>query len=298
MSEYWKSTPKIWCKYCKDYFRDTPRDKTQHEATPRHQGNIQRSLRTLHREKEQEERQKQRAKDEVARLNGVVGGKPGALVMPATGSVGKKEAPKQASEEDRKRQIKQLADMGVVVPEEYRREMAMAGDWQTVRTTPAPQETKVLGPGSVAFGVRKRKIEEDAEEEAAEAAAVIKHRQWGAKFKTYPGKKGRLDDGNDDVETLLGGIITKSEPREEDQAETKVKQEEEIVPAAPDRLYQDVTPTIKKEEPQEDMGRLNMTDGERLEEPGKMEPTGKSEDRAPGASIVFKKRKPKIVRQI
>ncbi|KAJ4301833.1 hypothetical protein N0V90_003929 [Kalmusia sp. IMI 367209] len=70
MAEYWKSTPKYWCKFCRDYIKDTKFERQQHEATGRHQSNIQRSLKGLHREQAATERQKQRAKDEVARLNG------------------------------------------------------------------------------------------------------------------------------------------------------------------------------------------------------------------------------------
>ncbi|MBE7181524.1 MAG: hypothetical protein INR71_10015, partial [Terriglobus roseus] len=80
---FWTSTltgpvsapqPKYWCKFCKTYVRDTKFERQQHDATGRHQSNIQRSLRTLHRDAERGERDKQRARDEVARLNGVVGG--------------------------------------------------------------------------------------------------------------------------------------------------------------------------------------------------------------------------------
>ncbi|MCJ1359147.1 MAG: hypothetical protein MMC33_009147 [Icmadophila ericetorum] len=69
MSEHWKSTPKFWCKHCKIYIRDTKIEKQNHEATPKHQGNLKRFLGDLHRDHEKDEREKQRAKDEVARLN-------------------------------------------------------------------------------------------------------------------------------------------------------------------------------------------------------------------------------------
>ena len=57
MSEYWKSTPKYWCKHCSVYVRDTKLERTNHEATGRHQGAIKRSLRDLHRNAEQQERE-------------------------------------------------------------------------------------------------------------------------------------------------------------------------------------------------------------------------------------------------
>jgi hypothetical protein len=64
--------PKYWCKFCVTFVKDTKFERQQHEATGRHQGNIQRSLRGLHREQETEQRNKARAQAEVARLNGLV----------------------------------------------------------------------------------------------------------------------------------------------------------------------------------------------------------------------------------
>ena len=49
MSEYWKSTPKYWCKHCGIYVRDTKLERTNHEATGKHQGALKRFLRDLHR---------------------------------------------------------------------------------------------------------------------------------------------------------------------------------------------------------------------------------------------------------
>ena len=78
--------PKYWCKYCEVYVKDTKFERAQHEATGRHQGNIQRSLKTLHRKQENEQRDKARAQAEVARLNGLVGSSSNPSV--ATGSGG------------------------------------------------------------------------------------------------------------------------------------------------------------------------------------------------------------------
>jgi hypothetical protein len=83
MAEYWKSTasvahgmyglrltkfqPKYWCKYCEIFVKDTKFEKQQHEATGRHQGNIRRSLKGLHREQEIEARkQAQALRDSMA----------------------------------------------------------------------------------------------------------------------------------------------------------------------------------------------------------------------------------------
>ncbi|KAF2145358.1 uncharacterized protein K452DRAFT_201394, partial [Aplosporella prunicola CBS 121167] len=214
MAEYWKSTPKYWCKFCKTYIRDTKFERQQHDATPKHQNNIQRSLRDLHKTKEYEERDRERARAEVARLNGVV---PGAASASTTTPASSKPSsakppapapPRQATAEDRKRQLKQLAEMGVAVPDAYRSEMAMAGDWQTVAVKPIRGG---IGDGTAAkplnIGVRKRKAEgdEDEENDAVGGRDVpARKRGWGNTFKSYPGSKGGAD-ADADIEALLGG---------------------------------------------------------------------------------------------
>ena len=302
MSEYWKSTPKYWCKFCKVFVKDTKLERQQHDATPRHQGNIQRSLRSLHRDKEQEDRQKQRAKDEVARLNGVVtsggGASSGTTSTNTTSSAAARNAPpKQATLEERKRQMKQLADMGVAVPDEFRREMGMAGDWQTVKVTrverpPTDEDSK----DAVAFGVRKRKFEDQEEEEAilgtgdAEAAEVRKNRSWGARMKKFPGS-GKKGGNDDDLDALLGGVVVKKPVIKEEGTGESVDVLEEGAQAQEEKEL----PALKKSDSDEEQvvaAKLGSL------------PHGKSESDtkdtsasapAPGAGIVFKKRK-KVVK--
>src|SRR5256885_11873454 len=95
MSEYWKSTvrrnpatpldlltefnngqPKYWCKHCSTYVKDTKFERAQHEATGKHQGNLRRFLKSIQDGHERGEREKQRARAEVERLNKVVAGSP------------------------------------------------------------------------------------------------------------------------------------------------------------------------------------------------------------------------------
>lgn len=214
MSEYWKSTPKYWCKHCKTFVKDTKFEKTNHEATPKHQGNLRRFLRDLHKGHEREEREKQRAKDEVDRLNGIVSGsgsktdgnpwerKP-ALPTPCAS---------KATPADRKAQLAQLADLGVAVPEDFRKEMAMAGDWQTtseriVYDRVKEEEDRDTKSEALNVGVRKRKFEGQEEEE--EAGEVVARRGWGAQIRAYP---GMTDDGDDDLNALLS--TTKALKRE------------------------------------------------------------------------------------
>ena len=154
MADYWKSTPRYWCKHCKLYVRDTPIEKRNHEASPRHQGNLQRFLKELHRNNDRESREAQRAKDEVARLKGQYTGSTGdsssgrAITFVAASA---KNSQPTATVEDRRRQMAQLAAMGVVVPNEFRKENAMVGGWEFVSkpgVQSAHDENGSAGPDS------------------------------------------------------------------------------------------------------------------------------------------------------
>jgi hypothetical protein len=261
MSEYWKSTPKYWCKFCSLYVRDTSLEKKSHEATPKHQGNIQRSLRDLHKKSEREDREKQ---------NGLVGAKEPPSVSVASSSRLPAAKPKSAapsapaSVAERRRQIEQLAAMGVAVPEEYRRDMSIQGDWSTVSERviyPRPVKSDDEdGHDGLAFGTRKRKLDEDEEQDAK-----LHPKAWGSRLKTYPGAK---DKHEDDLDALLLGVTTKK----------KVKSEAD--------------PLLKEEGPTENAETLaavpDIADAGNTEPEQKVEP--KSEQDAP---IVFKKRKSK-----
>ncbi|KAL8818462.1 MAG: hypothetical protein Q9223_002912 [Gallowayella weberi] len=238
MSEYWKSTvsiksmrllrislitirqPNYWCKYCKTFVRDTKLEKTNHEATLKHQGNIKRFLRDLHRGHENEEREKQKAKNEVERLNGVVTGasaaaRPGAqwsrpTVAPSTSGT------RQATPAERKAQLAKLAEMGIAVPEDFRREMAMAGDWQTIAERQVFDRVKEEGledfkdfkaDTTLNVGVRKRKF--DGQEEEEDSGTTVVRKGWGSTIRHYPGS---VSIGQDSLETLLNdGARSKQE---------------------------------------------------------------------------------------
>lgn len=256
MSEYWKSTPKFWCKFCKTFVRDTTLEKKSHDATPRHQNNIQRSLRELHKGQEREDRDKQRAKDEVARLNGLVGGKSGASGPSAAPQASKpsNHAPRvqeKVTLEARKRQMEQLAALGVAIPEEHRKKAAGLGGWTVVSETPIyekPVEGEDTKPAVSSFGVRKRKLDDEEEELAAIQASTSK-RNWGSTLKSYPGSKGATEDLN----TLLGGSTTKdevirSEDKQSESAAGPVKTEDSTVDLKTVPPSGDATATVKVED--------------------------------------------------
>ncbi|MDI1490795.1 MAG: hypothetical protein OHK93_001999 [Ramalina farinacea] len=303
MSEYWKSTPKYWCKHCKTYVRDTKLERSNHEATPRHQGNLQRFLRGLHRDHEREEREKSRAKQEVDRLNGVTSASPPApegraSAIPSSNA----SSTRQATPAERKAQLQQLAAMGVAVPEDFRREMAMAGEWsvQSQRIIESGGEIdegikkeededdkkKVLN-----VGVRKRKHEGQEEEE--EAGEKVVRKGWGSTTKAYPGA-----GGDNDLDALLNAT---RRPEELNEGGSTVKSESSRAPG---------TTTIEDnhdERPQENSGTFHT----RVEELGKSAPSGRDDseikienpDQAANPSLedvpsgpVFKKRKSRPIK--
>lgn len=187
------------------------------------------------------------------------------------GAVAAAAPAKQATLEERKRQAAQLAEMGVAIPEEFRREMAMVGDWQVTAERPIlpgvkkDEEDEDVKPETLNIGVRKRKF--DGQEEAEEAGETVVRKGWGSTFREYPASK----DAGDDLEALLKG------------AGTAKKETEEAASG----------PRIKKEESEE--GVISALVGP--EPTTAAESKIKAEDEAPAAGIVFKKRKAKVIRQ-
>ena len=297
MSEYWKSTPKYWCKHCKTFVKDTKLEKTNHEATPKHQGNLKRFLRDLHKGHEREERDKQRAKDEVDRLNGVV---PGSGSKATTNPWERKSAMlssnslRQATPADRKKQLAQLAELGVAVPEDFRKEMAMVGDWQTTSETPIyetvkkEEGTEDVKPEGLNVGVRKRKFEGQEEEE--EAGKVVARRGWGSTIRTYPGAAG---DEEDDLDALLNTTKTIKRPVDNanlvlSESRTENEEQQEIAKESGSTAV----PSLKREE----SSNPGIPDLLPNEGNARSDTVLKREDQATEPGILFKKRKAKPIR--
>ncbi|KXT13761.1 hypothetical protein AC579_6599 [Pseudocercospora musae] len=237
MAEYWKSTPTYWCKFCSQYVRDTNVERKNHEASAKHQNNIQRSLRELHKGKEREDREKQRAKDEVARLHGMFGGTESSSNTPAPATTPKPrtQPPTLNTAQQRRAHAEQLAALGVELPDELKKEVTGVGSYQVV------QERVVADSGSISVNrslaeilaesrredetseaddikaecneetksnkLLKRKIEEDEDPHDDEAAPRQK-KAWGSNIKSYPGKQ--QDDADvGDLDALLSGVKKK-----------------------------------------------------------------------------------------
>lgn len=213
---------------------------------------------------------------------------------------------RQANPAERKAQLAQLAAMGVVVPEDYRREMAMAGDWQTLSETPIYEDSvnkeedvkdvksslATSDPSRINFGVRKRKFEGQEEEE--EAAGRVVRKGWGSKTKAYPESNGDLD---------LDALLNNAKPSAPSDANLGSGTDEASQPlmgrrptttpgnSEAENSTAIVEPLIKKEESisQEVPPSLSPSADGR-------EAIVKGEDDAAASGIVFKKRKAKPIR--
>ncbi|PHH75062.1 hypothetical protein CDD80_2647 [Ophiocordyceps camponoti-rufipedis] len=300
MSEYWKSTPRYWCKHCACYVRDTKLERKNHESTAKHQGAIQRTLRNMHKEHEREEREKEQARKEIARLNGIVPSRGGSTFVAAAPQP-QQPRPREATEAERQRQREQLAEMGVSMPETVRSDMAMAGEW-TVTSSRVIGGDEDQGEAK-AKGVHKREatldeegreLEGDEEEEEAVRRLFKKPRRWG---KGSGLAHGEDEDG--ELDALLSGtvIVLKKDDvykKEEKNEEAGIKTEEGPVmgsalsdragPAASDRAEpatikeEDKLGAVKKEE-EEEVDSVEEAPDARLEKP-----------------VIFRKRKTKGIR--
>jgi hypothetical protein len=310
MAEFWKSAvsaiiylsslaltipqPRYWCKQCKIFIRDTPFEKTQHEASPKHQGSLKRFLRQIHKDNEQQERDSQRAKSEVERLRQAVGGgsstdKHGGAKRTAAPVPKPTERP--LTLEERKKQMAQLAEMGVAVPQEFRADLALAGEWQTTSETRIEPVQGLEGP-TKSVGVRKRKHEgEEGEDEHAPEPII--NRGWGSRMRQYPG--AQEDEGLDDLLASTKDIkkTKKFTPKVElDEQETST---EKPTPTA----KQEDDPIKPEPKVQETSGFVEVKPEVKTEEPiSTLELVPEDTQQIPDATdVVFKKRKPKVMRK-
>ena len=289
MSEYWKSTPKYWCKHCSVFVRDTGLERANHESTAKHQGAIKRSLRDLHRNADQKERDKERAKREVDRLNGVVSGS-SAGASGATKSAKKPSGaygapPQQASQTDRQKQLEQLAELGVSIPTELRGDMAMVGEWTVTSTKVIDEAGRDAAVEGRATGVKREReqTEEEKEQEEAIQALFKKPRKWGVDSKTMPAEEDA------ELDALLSGplVKTKKEEGATPNVDVKVEDSQGEHPAedALETTKREPSPPIKDEPDVENTWSVAKHHG-----PGRVEGSD-------GPAVMFKKRKPKNIRQ-
>ena len=212
---------------------------------------------------------------------------------------------RQATPTDRKQQLKQLAEMGVAIPEEFRREMAMAGDWQTLSQrvvfddVKQEEDRKDSKPDGLDIGVRKRRYEGQEEDEEMEAKLAKK--AWGSSTRTYPDIGG---SGDDDLESLLRNTTVLKQGFSPS-VQAPITNERSTAPQSADaeRSSMDGTllpqvQSIKKEDSEN--GGILAVDKIAAEAPGPDESEAlsiKTEIENEDTGIVFKKRKAKPIRQ-
>ncbi|KAG5923847.1 hypothetical protein E4U42_004817 [Claviceps africana] len=300
MTEYWKNSPNYWCKHCAVFVRDTKLERQNHEATARHQNAIKRSLRELHRAHNREERDKERARREIERLEGVMAG--GAVPVPVPVPGGK--ASSRSGAEELREQREQLARMGVSVPSAFLGDMAMPGEWTVTK------ERVVDGDGGdrLAMGVRKRGAkgegegEEDDEQDAVRGL-FKRPRRWGRDSKTLQ------DGGEEDAEldALLGhGVRLKGEEHCGDDGDgrggVKVKEEDDgrgMAGDARDGLAKEEEGegSVKREDEEEAGGDGDGDVDVDVKRESGADVSGIVGDVVGGVvPVVFKKRKPKGLR--
>lgn len=189
-----------------------------------------------------------------------------------------------ATEAQRKAQLQQLVDMGVAIPDEFRGEMALAGEWQVTeeRIVEVNGEKK---PDAVALGVRKRTVgEEDEEEHEA------KKRRWGSTYKSHP---EAVDDG--DLDALLSNATSKDKgiKKEEDVVKQEAKSEETSSREGSQPIHSGgQSDTTGKQED------VKLEPGVEASTVQDVKPALLAEDTPdPAGGVVFKKRKAKNIRQ-
>jgi hypothetical protein len=179
--------------------------------------------------------------------------------------------------------------MGVAIPDEFRPDMAMAGEWQVTSERIVEPDDGEKKPEALALGVRKRAAEEDEEE------AEAKKMRWGSRYKTHPADDGDLDALLSNVSSKGKGPAVKPEVEEEVKEELKdeIKREESPVdvPGVLAQANESSEPAGIKREPSDGESGLPATtppiDGD-IKQQGE-------EASVPG--VVFKKRKAKNIRQ-
>ena len=179
--------------------------------------------------------------------------------------------------------------MGVSIPDEFRPDMAMAGEWQVTSERIVDAEEGENKPEAMALGVRKRAPDE---EEVVEIEA--KKRRWGSTYRTHPTE----DEGGLDV--LLNNATRKGrvpavkielqgKVREENSKDIKLKPgvDESDISADFPSSDEAQKPGIKREPSDGEAVLPTVIDGDLKEEGAELSTPG----------VVFKKRKAKNIRQ-
>ena len=185
--------------------------------------------------------------------------------------------------------------MGVAVPEDFRQEMAMVGDWQVTAQRVVCEELEKedtdhdVKPEGLNIGVRKRKF--DGQEEMEDAGEKVVRKGWGSTTKSYPGSNR---DGDDDLDALLKATKPSNTPHGK-KGDSKPSTTASQTPPAPLPEASGIeTPTIKQEwsldEPSTAANVADTADAAAI-------PAIVKQEDGVDPGIRFKKRKSKPIRQ-
>lgn len=230
---------------------------------------------------------------EVERLKGLVsGGGSSSAASSSSSAFGRGPTPSvpkpQATEASRKKQLAQLAEMGISIPGELRSGMAIPGEWQvTSERIIDPEETEKK-PEALALGVRKRVVDEE-EAELNEA----KKRRWGSTYRTHP-----VEDGDDDLDALLSNATRKGK-----EPATKVELKEEVKQETSEAKSEDFSGVAGETEPANAADpagiKREFSDGDTkpIDSLPPIDGVKQEADEQSGPGVIFKKRKAKNIRQ-
>ncbi|KAJ3118408.1 hypothetical protein HDU96_001926 [Phlyctochytrium bullatum] len=163
MTDYWKSTNKYWCDYCKIFVVDNKISRTNHETSAKHKERVQRFIREI----DKKERSKQ---FELDKTKSILKG----IEMRANASMGgqlvhslKFEQPAAAS--STAKPFAASSSSTVYVPEPKVNFTTGIGDWEVVEEI---VDKASLHTHLEAAAAEYRAKAEEAEEKAEEAPAV------------------------------------------------------------------------------------------------------------------------------
>lgn len=179
--------------------------------------------------------------------------------------------------------------MGVAIPDEFRPDMAMVGEWQ-VTSQKIVDEGEEKKPDALAMGVRKRVLG-DEEEVALEA----KRRKWGSTYKTHPGE----EDDTLDLDALLNNATRKGkEVKREDEPKLKIEINGNMESKVEEGFNGATSlPTAGETQEEENIKNEPSDDKVALDTALPTDDTTSQAEASMLPGVVFKKRKAKNIRQ-
>lgn len=183
----------------------------------------------------------------------------------------------------------QLAEMGVAVPEDFRGQMAMAGEWQTVSETPVwsvKKEEEESKEGILNPQRRKRRGSRDDDEDEEERE--VRKKGWGSSIKSYPG----FQHEDDELEALLKSGKPGDQSQGANEIEIGCEVAQSSVLTNPADGNQNM-PAIKRESSDEQVIKPIIAATEAPD----VQNLKKEESNAGPEQVIFKKRKVKHIRQ-